>query len=130
MKQRKIKFRLRIGNTIVGYEQWFGGEYHKSFRGSVKGIWLYSKNGIHNWSDKFIQHSEKDQYTGLKDKRGVETYEGDIIKCNVSGNREVYFEDASYFTRNIYKGKKSIHFLTNDPKYYEVIGNIYSNPEF
>ena len=66
------------------------------------------------------------QYTGLKDKNGKEIYEGDIIK-----SQEFYPSVVKYDDDYAQFEAGGVNFLdaSNHTLEWEVIGNIYENPD-
>lgn len=136
---REIKFRAwdkkakkmrQVVNMV--FNVGFGVETNDN---SLKLIWVKGYDVI---EQKEIQiQKEKDielmQYTGLHDKNGKEIYEGDIVEW--AGIRmEVFWgEDIGigygFCWRNI-EGEGGYHeSMTGFIDEYEVIGNIYDNPD-
>ncbi|MGG0619241.1 YopX family protein [Bacillus altitudinis] len=128
---REIKFRAWYGSKL--------GMMTPSFNGDINEIFAQ-------------KHGDYMQFTGLKDCNGVEIYEGDIIHCVhwfFNGDEieehftaSVGFRDGSFTLENIksryysdFTGEENgkgicwigdINYCEED---YEVIGNIYENPE-
>ena len=85
--------------------------------------------GLHNgWPTNWTGWNTIMQSTGLKDKKGVLIYEGDIVKqfgCPILF--EIGFDKCSFFALGI---NSTMRLRFHQPYgEIEIIGNIYENPE-
>ena len=93
------------------------------------GIWATCEGfDIIEQKEIHIQIQPKDciivQYTGLKDKNGKDIYEGDIVS-----SLDFYPSEVKYNDNYAQFVATDINFLDSEQQKWEVIGNIYENPE-
>lgn len=114
------------------------------------GVWYEDWRAFEDGTPLNMSQCAVMEYTGLKDKKGVEIYEGDIVRFTNSID-EIYNEVgkvtweqsecnfvAQYKTVNCVTQEENgttitIYLISNETYRecveYEVIGNIYENPE-
>lgn len=80
-------------------------------------------NGLDKFDYLNAEVVAKRQYTGLKDKNGVETYKKDIVKC-MENVADGHFVEVVVVVDFDFAGV-NFNYATE----FEVIGNIYENPE-
>jgi len=122
---REIKFR---GKAFDG--PWEFGDLHMRF---CKHPHIHSMSG----ATIYIDPNTVGQFTGLRDKNGKEIYEGDIIRCYGSKGDEIKHtveysdKEAMFCTKligaDMLGGSITQRWLNEFE--FEVIGNIYDNPE-
>lgn len=125
---REVKFQVLLNGKIFGYEilvshvwEWMVLELNPD-----KGErWVYGTMENH---EDLIRR----QFTGLKDKKGVEMYDKDVLKVDdIDEPVVINWSDkhASFCLDK--KGGVFSHFFGEacTPDQCEVIGNIYTNPE-
>lgn len=124
---REIKFRAWDSDDSKmlhafeeGYRIMYNEDYGTMFCGG--------HNSAGDWNEPILM-----QYTGLKDKNGVEIYEGDVLEHNYDKGLMkwvVCYENGCFGIKN---GNLLTKFYPIDSASFftsrVIIGNIYQNPE-
>jgi uncharacterized phage protein (TIGR01671 family) len=114
-------------------------------------VFAFESNGIvatditeHDWGFKILEHLKYMQSTGLKDKNSNEIFEGDIVEFTWFDyvGSDTQFKGLVKYRSGLYeiwKNDKTEFFGSDGPfilnhvwlqdEEFEVIGNIYENPE-
>lgn len=132
---REIKFRAwdKEGNRMVySSKTYHDADFVCYESGCIKCYVKYPYcDSFGDEYDKWQAIDNIMQYTGLKDKNGVQIYEGDILNLeNHNVIRVVRFDEqvCSFEAYNVNSGEG--YYLIQSPFHeYEVIGNIYENQE-
>ena len=113
------KYRGKALDNLAGIKagEWVYGWYIEDKDGGKAWMYILRATFDTSYINSFVpvNPSTVGQSIGLKDKNGVEIYEGDILRRYGGAIIVVKWSDAEF---NI-----------SDGSLYEVIGNIHSNPE-
>lgn len=141
---REIKFRAWLKENYLERYGWDKRAEELGRMRKVHSIHLNKKKVI--ISSKYggnisvpFQYIELMQYTGIKDKNGVEIYEGDVVKINDDYDTygknageiyEVYFNAGGFRLKPKYDTHKrgDRGFWLDNGNDVAVLGNIYENP--
>lgn len=118
MKNREIKFQIEIQHTNGDKQVIVNSLF------DVQNGMCYHELG-HGWKINWYR-----QYTGLKDKNGVEIFQGDVLRKTYGSSTPIFVVDY-HAERGLYVAVDGYNMPLFEHAliHCEVIGNIYQNPE-
>ncbi len=134
---RDIKFRAwnKQYTEMDFFEKCKSGIQYQFGNMQVSSGWDSEKNPTYEHDDS--DNYEIMQFTGLLDKTGKEIYEGDILKCEYGVGQVVYsagcptvqwIDDKEAMMEFVFS-KDGKYTRRHEDELFEIIGNIYANPE-
>ena len=117
---RQIKFQIY---WIAGHEMLYDTNNDLEFR-DKENYWITDLSDAINQPERYKVR----QYTGLKDKNGVEIYEGDILSY-FGFEYEVTFEESAFGWSEDGQFYAFAEMAIDEIEKTKIIGNIYENPE-
>lgn len=107
-------------------------------------LWFDTRDGVTLiWSEELkywvrVDPATVGQYTGLKDRKGIAIYEGDVIRSPLSEDKtrphRIFYHTGNAAFMGALIDRKELCYLRLDQDWIykfgkEVIGNIHDNPE-